>query len=136
MTKYIIIAVALLSGALGFYAAKKTIKPVTVTQVKEIEKVVTKTVTKEKIVQKDGTTIERETVADKAEDKSKNGSVIVPPIVAQTQWRLGLRWHPTSYIPVDTTISRRLLGNLWLDAGANWMDARHPYLLIGVSYDF
>lgn len=133
MTKFIIIAVALLSGALGFYTAKKLVKPVVVTQVKEIEKIVTKTVTKEKIVTKDGTTIERETVADKAEDKSKNNS-IAPPTAKQSQWRLGLRWHPTSYIPVDTTISRRLLGNLWLDAGANWYDK--PHLLIGVSYDF
>lgn len=133
MTKYIIIAVALLSGALGFYAAKKTVKPVVVTQVKEVEKIVTKTVTKEKIVQKDGTTIERETVADKAEDKSKNNS-IAPPVAKQAQWRLGLHWNPTSYVPVSTTISRRLLGNLWLDAGANWYDK--PHLLLGVSYEF
>lgn len=133
MTKYIIIAVALLSGALGFYAAKKLVKPVVVTQVKEIEKVVTKTVTKERIVTKNGTTIERETVADKAEDRNTNKPL---PIVAavKPQWSLELNWGRGSYVPVEASVGRRILGDLWLTAGSNWK--HDPYLLIGIRYEF
>lgn len=133
MTKYIIIAVALLSGALGFYAAKKLVKPVVVTQVKEIEKVVTKTVTKERIVTKNGTTIERETVADKAEDRNTNKPL--PAVAAvKPQWSLELNWGRGSYVPVEASVGRRILGDLWLTAGSNWK--HDPYLLIGIRYEF
>jgi hypothetical protein len=135
------ITVGLILGSLllafggGYYLAKKSVKPakpIVITQVKEIEKVVTKTVTKERVVTRDGTVTEREVTADTVADKSLDKVLTALP--NPPQWSLGLRWSPVSYVPVEAEIGRRLLGNVWITAGANWYRSTH--FLLGIRYDF
>lgn len=128
----VIIGSFLLAFGGGYYLAKRSVKPIIVTQVKEVEKVVTKTVTRERVVTRDGTVTEREVTADTVADKSKDKVLAALP--NPPQWSLGLRWSPVSYVPVEAEIGRRLLGNIWITAGANWRDSTH--FLLGVRYDF
>ena len=136
-----LIGVGVASFFVGIQYERQTAEPqiVTkvVTQVKEVEKIVTKRVVVVKESKPDGTVIERTETEDKVADKSSevggSTAVVTPPAIKPKDWRLGVQFSPVSYIPVGGSIDRRVLGDIWLGVSGEWVE---PQLRLGLSYEF
>jgi hypothetical protein len=134
-----LIGIGVASFFVGLQYERQTAQPqiVTqvVTQVKEVEKIVTKRVVVTKVVKPDGTVTERteteDKVADKATDASTN-TVKQDSKYIPRDWRLGIQFSPVSYIPVGGSIDRRILGDIWLGVSAEWVE---PQIRLGVSIE-
>lgn len=124
--KYVYIVSIALSFVCGAVISHR-IYPRTV--VREIPTVVTKTqtVTKEVVKQADGTVIER--VVTQTKDKVKTSPQPLKP-----EYRVGVLLPVASELRLPTvTASRRLFGDVWLDAQFN---TRNREALVGVSVEF
>lgn len=117
------------------------------TQIKEVEKVVTKTVTVRDQAA-DGTVTEKtttETVTEQANDTTAD--VVQTPstkpnfVISKPDWSLELRWNPAAvfdpdkpnYYPQSAHVGRRLFWNAWGIAGYDW---QHKEVQVGFRYDF
>ena len=124
--KYVIIAMSIASFLAGGYIGSQLFPRTDLRTVTTPATV--KTVIQTKVVErlKDGTTIERVVLETKDEVK--------PSPQPKTQYRLGALVPLASELKLPTvSASRRLFGNLWLDAQ---YDTRHKEILGGFSYDF
>ena len=124
--KYVIIAMLIVSFLAGGYIGSKFS---TRTDLRTVTSPATvKTIIQTKVVErlKDGSVIERVVLETKDEVK--------PSPQPKTQYRLGALVPLASELKLPTvSASRRLFGNLWLDAQ---FDIRHKEILGGFSYEF
>lgn len=128
-----LIGIGIASFFVGLQYERQTAVPQIQTVAQLVDKVTTKIV-RVKETAPDGTV--KETVStDKIEDR-RAATVIPPPLTIKKRnnYSLGLRWHPSTYIPVEASVGRRLIGDVWLEAGANWHEKTH--FLLGVRVDF
>lgn len=129
------VGLLLMGGA--FYAGYRYRKPEIVTQieVKEVEKVVTKTVT-ETVVKPGGERVVTETVVQE-KDVIVNKPVLIPaPTLPRPNWSLGVLWDPTTardYMPAGAELGYRIGGDFWVTGTGNWQE---PSVLIGIRYHF
>lgn len=125
------------TGIAAFFAgheyAKEHLAPQVqvVNHTQTVDKVVNHTVTVRETAPNG--TVKETTTTDTTQNKVSEATVKAVEKAIRKEWAVGLGWSFASYIPVEANIDRRLLGDLWLTAGANWS---HPQLTLGVKYEF
>lgn len=130
INKYTVGAAALVVSALGgYYLGRETvIKTVTVHDVQTVTRTVNHIVTVTRTVHPDGTVTETTRTEDKQVDKEKRDeSTASTSTPIGSNYSLGVRYHlrpadvadlsANPYRGFEVTAGRRILGDIWLDAG-------------------
>jgi hypothetical protein len=142
----IVVALVVMAGcfAAGFFARKPGVRTETVvqTQIQEVERVVTKTVT-EKVVTPDGTakeTVTTTTTQDSskvAAERAPSESVPAMSLSVRPRWSLGMSWQPDfrdlTWRPAQGEVGYRVVGDLWVTGAYNWQE---QHALVGVRWEF
>jgi hypothetical protein len=133
--------VLLLAGAAGGVWYGKTRAATHTVETKVVDRIVTRTVTKIRIVRPDGTVEEKEVVADTASDHTSATAVKeVVPAVALASWSLGVTYRPDLTVPSSpyapnrwgVDVGRRILGPVWVTAGYTFQRD----FLLGIRVEF